>query len=184
MYISSTERLKALIKAVMLNTAYDMTPGQYGDSDDPEVPPRPNSIEGWGRVDLANALTPEEGLATLFADEKAGLATGEKKQFTFDVKEGILFAVTLAWSDFPSTPTAEKNLVNDLDLKVIGPDGTELRGNNSEDRVNNVEGVDLYEPKPGTYTVEVSGFNVPEGPQPFALAVSGPVTQEGTKKNK
>ncbi len=42
------------------------------------------------------------------------------------------------------------------------------------DRVNNVEGIDISSPQPGTYTVRVSGYNVPYGPQPYALVVSRP----------
>jgi hypothetical protein len=40
------------------------------------------------------------------------------------------------------------------------------------DRVNNLVGVTIDKPS-GDYTVTVSGYNVPEGPQPFALVVSG-----------
>jgi hypothetical protein len=46
--------------------------------------------------------------------------------------------------------------------------------NSSErfDRVNNLVGVTIDKPS-GDYTVTVSGYNVPKGPQPFALVVSG-----------
>jgi uncharacterized repeat protein (TIGR01451 family) len=63
----------------------------------------------------------------------------------------------------------------------VAPDGTTYYGNDlvddgaqdgDVDRVNNVEGVDLV-PTPGHYTIRVTGYNVPQGPQPFALVVSG-----------
>jgi MYXO-CTERM domain-containing protein len=40
------------------------------------------------------------------------------------------------------------------------------------DRVNNLVGVTIDKPS-GDYTVTVSGYNVPKGPQPFALVISG-----------
>jgi len=39
--------------------------------------------------------------------------------------------------------------------------------------VNNLVGVDVASPSTGVYTVTVSGYNVPEGPQNYALVVSG-----------
>ncbi|HSL29833.1 MAG TPA: hypothetical protein VK900_11585, partial [Anaerolineales bacterium] len=90
--------------------------------------------------------------------------------------------VTLVWSDYPSTDTASVNLVNDLDLVITGPSGT-FRGNvfsggwsaggGSADRRNNVENVYIQNAAAGSYTVTVSGFNIPNGPQRFALAVDG-----------
>ena len=47
----------------------------------------------------------------------------------------------------------------------------------SFDRVNNVVGLTLDNPAAGTYTVKVSGYNVPYGPQPYALVVSGSMTE-------
>lgn len=43
----------------------------------------------------------------------------------------------------------------------------------SQDRVNNVVGIDLDTPATGTYTLTVTGHNIPQGPQPYALTVSG-----------
>ncbi|MCG6983321.1 MAG: PKD domain-containing protein, partial [Deltaproteobacteria bacterium] len=91
--------------------------------------------------------------------------------------------VTLVWSDYPSATGVSRNLVNDLDLKVTSPQGTIYKGNvfsggwsvtgGTEDRLNNVENVYVQSPAAGTWTVEVTGFNVPYGPQPFALVVDG-----------
>src|SRR5690606_14566350 len=43
----------------------------------------------------------------------------------------------------------------------------------SFDTVNNVENVYVQSAAAGTWTVQVSGANVPQGPQPFALVVDG-----------
>ena len=91
------------------------------------------------------------------------------------------FKVTLAWTDFPSTAAAATNLVNDLDLELESPLGNIYRGNvfsggwsvtgGTADRLNNVENVFVQGPAAGTWTVRVTGFNVPSGPQGFALVV-------------
>lgn len=93
--------------------------------------------------------------------------------------------ITLAWTDYPGEPAAAKALVNDLDLEVIAPDGARYRGNTGIytggqclrggqwDACNNVEGVIIANATDGVYQVIVRGANVPQGPQPFALAVSG-----------
>jgi hypothetical protein len=43
----------------------------------------------------------------------------------------------------------------------------------SFDRVNNVVGIDIANPVTGAYTIKVQGYNVPQGPQPYALVASG-----------
>lgn len=49
----------------------------------------------------------------------------------------------------------------------------------NQDRVNNLEGIDISSPATGIYTVTVSGYNVPYGPQPYALVASGIITGGG-----
>ncbi len=102
------------------------------------------------------------------------------------------FRFTLAWTDYPGTPGAAKALVNDLDLEIIGPDGTHYYGNaglytsgqclrgGQWDACNNVEGVIIPDASYGTYTVIVHGYNVAQGPQPFALVASGDNLREGS----
>jgi len=96
------------------------------------------------------------------------------------------FRISLVWTDYPGSPAASKALVNNLDLEVIAPDGKHYFGNTGVysaghscmrdgkwDRCNNVEGVLIPKALNGTYTVIVHGYNVPNGPQPFALVASG-----------
>jgi hypothetical protein len=45
----------------------------------------------------------------------------------------------------------------------------------NQDRVNNLVGIDIDTPATGTYVVTVSGYNVPHGPQPYALVASGAI---------
>ena len=44
---------------------------------------------------------------------------------------------------------------------------------NTYDRANNVVGITLEDPDPGVYSIKVKGYNVPQGPQRFALVTSG-----------
>lgn len=90
--------------------------------------------------------------------------------------------VTLAWDDFPGTPNVATALVNDLDLHVFSPSGVEhfpwtLNPANpsapavrvTHDHLNNLEQVRVDSPQPGAWRIEVRGFDVPMGPQPFSI---------------
>ncbi len=176
----------ALVKATLLNGAWDMYPGQYGTGQYLEIPHRPNNVEGWGRVDLYNTLYFQgDSRNLIFDDHTTGITTGDSVTYTVcnqSTSEPLKF--TLVWTDPAGSTSASKELVNDLDLKVTAPDGTTVyypNGGSSADRTNNVEGIDIpvSELQTGEYTVEVSGYNVPgngssnSDHQPFALVVSG-----------
>ncbi|MFL7869049.1 MAG: S8 family serine peptidase [Anaerolineales bacterium] len=165
----------ALVKATMINSAVDLL-DENNDGVNDNAYPIPNIHEGWGLVNLDGATD-----GTLqYVDEGTGLATGGSQTFNVTPTGGPL-KVTLVWSDYPSTETASANLVNDLDLTVAG--GNTYRGNvfsggwsqtgGSADRVNNVENVYIQSPGTGAYTVTVNAYNVPNGPQKFALVVDG-----------
>ncbi len=170
----------ALLKAVLVNSGHDMA----------DVAPIPADCQGWGRVLLDDALHFRgQARRLLVEDDNPGFArgsSGEERRFELFVERGEPLEVTLVWTDFPSTPAAARNLVNDLDLVVTGPGGT-FRGNvfaggasrpgGAADRRNNVEQVLLENPAAGAYTVTVRSFNVPQGPQPFALVVTGALGQ-------
>jgi hypothetical protein len=174
----------ALVKADLVNSAVDLMDENNDGANDNDFP-IPNSAEGWGLVNLNNAT---DGTAR-FVDQSSGLTTGAGQTFYYGVTAGAPFKVTLAWSDYPSTETAAINLVNDLDLTVIAPNGTVYRGNafsggwsvsgGSADRRNNLENVYVQSPSAGTWTVQISGYNIPNGPQPFALVVDGLLSDPG-----
>ncbi|MCI0550486.1 MAG: S8 family serine peptidase [Anaerolineae bacterium] len=166
----------ALVKATVINSAVDMADENNDGVNDNDFP-IPNVHEGWGRVNLDGAT---DGTIA-FVDEGTGLSTGGSQVFNVTSTGGPL-KVTLVWSDFASTEAASINLVNDLDLTVNGPSGT-FRGNvfsggwsatgGTADRRNNVENVYIQSPVAGTYTVTINAFNIPNGPQKFALVVDG-----------
>lgn len=170
----------ALVKATLINGAFDMTPGQYPVPPGPrEIAPRPNSVEGWGRVDLKSSILPASPKYSYATDNNTGLSTNGSVNYTYYVASSSApLKVTLAWTDYRGTTGAATELVNDLDLKVTAPGGTVYYGNGgaSADRKNNVEGVDIAAPATGLYTINVRAYNIPHGPQPYALVASGPLT--------
>ncbi|MFQ5857301.1 MAG: S8 family serine peptidase [Anaerolineae bacterium] len=176
----------ALIKATLINGAVDMTPGQYGTGPEQEIPPRPNFVEGWGRINIQRSLVGAPPRRVWFDDHRLGLQTGDRiiyedGRYELEVVNfAIPLHVTLVWTDYPGSPAAESQLVNDLDLTVVGPDGRQWHGNEVDgDRTNNVEGVEIGQPARGRYRIIVEAHNVPLGPQPYALVVAGGLTREG-----
>ena len=117
----------ALIKAALLNSAEDMSPGQYGIGATQEIPdsPVPNNVEGWGRLNLGNGVYPQSPFNILYYDEQNSLNTGEYREYTVNVlNPGSPLKINLVWTDYPGTPTAQGGLVNDLDLQVTDPSAT------------------------------------------------------------
>jgi subtilisin family serine protease len=160
----------ALVKATMLHTAKDMYPGQYGEGTPTQelLTRRPNSDEGYGRVDMArlSQLTS----STLMVDS-AGVGQDETSDQTIQVSgSGLL--VNLVYTDAPGTPSAGPALVNDLGLTVTGPDGKVY---SADDHINNNEVLELSGLTAGTYKITVTGTKVPmgqNGKQPFALVAT------------
>ena len=177
----------ALVKASLINAAVDLL-DENNDGVNDNAFPIPNIHEGWGRVDLIEATDGSHQ----YVDETIGLSTGNSTTFTFPLATGNLpLKITLAWTDYPSSASAARNLVNDLDLTVTAPDGTAYSGNAfargwsipgiTPDRTNNVENVYVLAAAAGMWTIKVSGFNVPNGPQPFALVMDvldAPIRQQ------
>ena len=164
----------ALVKATLTNSAADMGAADI-----------PNNNEGWGRVLLNDALYFEADARELkVEDVTPGLTQGGSQTFEFEVDSGsVPLEVTLVWTDYPATAGAGVAIQNNLDLTVTAPGGTAYKGNvfsggqsttgGSYDARNVEEVVRLASPAVGTYTVQVGGTTVPQGPQPFALVMTG-----------
>ncbi len=127
-----------------------------------------------------------------FVDNTSGISTSQQHTYSIDIcNQNVVTRFVLVWSDYPGSTGCARGggcLVNDLDLEVLGPGGEVFIGNAptsgvdnltpddntiSPDRVNTWEIVRIKNATPGTYTVRVKGYNVPQGPQPYALVVSG-----------
>lgn len=174
----------ALLKAALLGGARSLAPGQYGTDGFREVPapPRPNSTEGWGQADIAGTLFPLAGAQAVLMEGPSALNTGGTDSFAFSVVSNTPLTIVLAYSDYPSALSAAVNLVNDLDLLLLDPDGVPHRPNGlgEADRLNNIEGLDVAAPKTGRWTLSVSAPNVPQGPQPYALYLRGAIQMPAT----
>jgi len=160
----------SLLRALMAQTAADLDN------------PGPDFKTGYGSIraqPAADAIIDEK-----FVEDV--VSQGEVNTFKLSVGSGSDVKVTLAWDDPAGTPNVNPVLVNDLDLRIIGPDQTVHYpwtldpGNpsaaavrNVRDGVNNIEQVVVSSAAPGTYIVEIEGFNIAEGPeQPFGVATS------------
>lgn len=167
----------ALLKAVLINSAVDMT-GVTG---------YPSNSEGWGRVLADDALFLAGDARKLSLEDvrnSVGLSTGQSRSYPFDVAGSTMpLKITLVWTDVAATVGAAFTSVNNLDLRVTSPGGTLYRGNvfsggqsvagGSPDAVNNTEQVHRLSPAQGTWTVEVLGAAVSQSTQGFALVVTG-----------
>ena len=178
-----------LIKAALLNSAVNMT-GIAG---------FPSNREGWGRVLLDNALFFPGDTSTLIIHDvrNAGndaMSTSDEFELSFDVNSSSdPLKATLVWHDAPASPNAAFAPVNDLDLEVVLPSGDVYIGNNitngvssiggSTDTINNVEMVILPTPAAGSYTLRVKGTAVNQGPQGYAIVITGDVTESAAGCN-
>ena len=172
-----------LLKALLLNGARNMSPGQYGTGSYREIPAvRPSNVQGWGHIDLYRTLQPATNQFLALIDTNS-LSTGQTNVFTYAVTSGSTnpFIVTMAYADYWGTAGSGKQLINDLDLTVIKPGGATnyANGRTSVDATNNVEMIELTADEAGTYTVKVVARTVPSGgSQDYALVVRGPAADE------
>lgn len=189
----------ALVKATLINGAWDMRPGQYGGGGTTELPPGwdspnnlPNNAMGYGRVDVESSLFPGSGFGHDAAREMAvhdvstGLMTGQVNSHDVTIaSNGDPLIITLVWTDPYAATGGGTKLVNNLDLEVFAPGGTRYYPNRvnytggSTDTRNNVEQVYVTSPTPGTWSIDVRGTSVPgnavpgSNAQPYALVISG-----------
>lgn len=162
----------AIVKAVLMHTAQDLFPGQFGAigkaAGQELLTARPNPDEGYGRVDMTRAT--DLGKAVL-VDDRTGLAVGEAHSYPIHVDGKSKLTATLVYTDAPGAAGAARALVNDLDLVVADSKGNLTTLN---DRVNNSEMIEM-DVTTGDYEVKVKATNVPQGigdKQPYALILS------------
>ena len=190
----------ALVKAMIIHSSVPLRGVSDGNGRlSAKLGPPPDFTQGFGRVQLNNVLrfatvqngSREDGGYALFLDESKRLGTGQefrycfRQRFSAGVQPRALKA-TLVWTDPPSTPMAFVHLVNDLDLIVLVTTATSAQlqtvvgnhGLSSDktrlDELNNVEVVSIPLIEAGSrITVIVDGRRVVQGPQPYAVVVSG-----------
>ena len=189
----------ALVKAALINSADELDQLNGGPS------AIPNHDEGWGRITLPNIITTNVNAAARFYEYVNQTTLLQNAQIyerhALVQSSGEPLKITLAYTDVPGFPGAIPALVNDLDLEVVGPDGTLYRGNQfsggdsvpnapSADALNNVEAVHILQPVPGDYLVRVRASHIVQDArldtaaidQDFALVVSGDLSRPGVGK--
>ncbi len=148
----------ALMKAVLMGGAHDMSEDSGGDCGGAA----PNSVQGWGRIDLGESVCPA-GASVALAD-RIPFADGETFRMRVSATNSAPLSVMLVWTDYPGEYGAARALVNDLDLVVSNETtGAVWRGNGAEggDRVNSAESVRIPQAEAGAYSVLVEGVSVP-----------------------
>lgn len=174
----------ALVKATLVNGTINMT-GIAG---------YPSNLEGWGLVRLDNALYFQDdphALQVWDTRNSNGLITGGSRTQTVNVTSSDSpLRVTLVWSDPPAAAGASNPAVNNLDLRVVSPGGTQtFLGNvfaggvsvtgGVADTLNNVEQVVVNTPALGAWTiiVDATAVNVGNPGQGSAVVATAGVAE-------
>jgi Subtilase family/Secretion system C-terminal sorting domain len=158
----------SLLKALICNTATDL--GNPG----------PDYMFGFGSLNtFAADQTMENGQYMT-----GSVSNGGSVPATITVPAGTQqLRVMLCWTDYPAAPYAATTLVNNLDLTVTDPgsalhhplilnaDPAHVTDNAVEgiDSLNNIEQVVINNPTGGTFTINVGGTSIPQGPQNYSI---------------
>lgn len=148
--------------------------------------PGPDYQFGYGSVRAKDAID-HVGTGSM---TEGSVGDGGSSIILVEVEPGQpLFKATLAWDDAPATPNVAVALVNQLDLVVTDPGGARHfpwtlnpadpsadAERAAENTIDNIEQVFVENPIPGTWTVEVRGTSIPEGPQPFSVVATPDLT--------
>ncbi|MFQ5859692.1 MAG: S8 family serine peptidase, partial [Anaerolineae bacterium] len=173
------------LKAVLMHTAEDL--GNPG----------PDYRFGYGHVDAEAGID----LITATGDGNSSLnirqdsvENGEIRTYELNSDSNDPLKCTLVWDDKEGTSSSTRALINNLDLRLIGPDGTAhlpwvlypesnpgRAATTGDNDVDNVEQVVVNNPEAGQWTVQVIGDSVPLGPEEYSLVcpfgqVAGPTS--------
>lgn len=147
------------VKALLINNA-----NQYrfsGENHD-----RTRVHQGWGFPSVKNMLDLRKKI--LIVNEEDLLTNLETKVYKVNVANAQAeLKLTLIWNEPAPAINSSKQLVNNLNLKVIDPNGVVYYGNNGllqgthskpdgeADNINNVENIFIKNPASGTWVIEV-----------------------------
>jgi serine protease AprX len=157
----------ALLKAYLVNGAVPMNGAG--------IPPAPNNVNGFGRVNVSVSLEPGQLGRTAFSDDPSlAVASLQVRIFTVQVVDpGDPLVVTLCWTDPPG-----EGLQNKLYLRVQPPGGVapvdgDVTPYNRP--TNPTQRVVIAPPIAGIYEIQVHGIDV-AGVQDFAVVSSNATT--------
>ena len=173
---SNVDPTPATIKALLIQTADDLSSSTLS-----FLKTGPDYASGYGRINAVAAVAAISG-SLVTRDQ---VANGAQDIFSFTLASGApALKITLVWDDPAATANAATTLVNNLDLQLVGPDGTVYRpyvlnpaspsaaATTGIDSINNVEQVYVAAPGAGAWQAKVTGSSVPSGPQNYSLAGS------------
>jgi len=160
----------AFTKAVLINSADDIgIPG-------------PDFGSGFGNMNAYKSINTIVNQHYFIGSVSNNIA----QSFSLEIPANIRrIKITLCWNDPPALVNSAKSLVNDIDLELINNlnswkpwvlnsqphrDSLLLPATRKRDSLNNVEQITVQNPAPGTYTIRVYGFSIPNGSQPFSIA--------------
>ncbi len=155
----------AFLRALACNTATD------------QGNPGPDYKYGYGEINGVKAVEAME--KNYYYSDSVG--QDDLKARSITVPNGaVALKVMLAWNDPAGTVGSSRALVNDLDLSlshdgdtilpwVLNPLDPAASAKRDYDGLNNMEQVTLSNPASGTYTVNVSGYEIPSGMQNFSV---------------
>ena len=164
------EASSSLLKAVLMNTTDDL--------DIPGI----DFKTGYGRVNMRRAhdLIADGNIITSSVDQ------GNRNTHSINVPPNVKeLRVLVYWADEPAVVNAATALVNDIDLMVNTPSNNRFlpwvldhtpnastlsnQATRQEDHLNNVEQVSIENPTSGMYAINITGHNIPVGPQEYHL---------------
>lgn len=169
----------ALLKATLINSTKWLT-GIDAVANHPDLP---NHHQGFGSIYMPWAIPnpSEPGLKLEFSDTwqdpaKQFVRSGQRIGFQISISGGNWLRICLTWTDPPA-----RALQNNLNLFVQDlQTGTKCWGNEKAptglkcpDPDNNAEVVRLQNPNAGNYLIQITATNILQGPQDFALVVTG-----------
>ncbi|KAJ9518078.1 hypothetical protein QJQ45_009979 [Haematococcus lacustris] len=136
---------------------------------------------GFGLVDIGRSLPIRGGPSTWklqVVDRAVFTRSGQSHTYSVRATGRSALIIALAYMDWPAFPGVSPILVNNLDLRVVAPNGAVMWGNDVRggDRRNNIEKLVIPRPRAGVYTVRVSAtyLFIAARPQPYSLVVSYP----------
>ena len=188
---NSGDPASALIKALLAAGSHDMA-GQYNYCQNiggTVIPcsggynsaqePAPNPHEGWGRLDMQGAVG---AAATESFLDGVDISTGDSHSMMLTVPVGTNdFRFALSWTDPPNSPSAGKQLINDIDFELRKPDGSVYPYTN--DDLNNLVGLTVSSPDAGKWELIITGANIADSsPQTYYLAVRGTDAEGNTSE--
>jgi hypothetical protein len=182
--VFNTQTLQpATVRAILIQTARDLQANHV------YYTPGPDFASGYGIADAEaayNAIVSNRVLERTIANEATD-------QLTINVAaDQAELKVTLAWDDPSATLNAATQLVNNLDLELVTPNGDIQRpwvldpaspanaATQGVDNLNNVEQVLVQNPAAGNWQVRVRGTSVPTGPQRFSLVSNTDISSGNT----